>query len=118
MSDFCQDQRRSDLAAAVTPPLHPARSLQPTLHLSRPSLQIVPVTLSDIGQGIKVVTLVTVKEWLIEHRDTANSDEDTEHISGWSLFFQCRCNGSAKVVLIIMQIELDARAVSNDNIGL
>ena len=27
MSDFCQDQRRSDLAAAVTPPLHPARSL-------------------------------------------------------------------------------------------
>ena len=86
MSDFCQDQRRSDLAAAVTPPLHPARSLQPTLHLSRPSLQIVPVTLSDIGQGIKVVTL-TVKEWLMEPRDTANSDEDTEHISGWSL--QC-----------------------------
>ena len=85
MSDFCQDQRRSDLAAAVTPPLHPARSL----HLSRPSLQIVPVTLSDIGQGIKEVTLVIVKEWLIEHRDTANSDEDTEHISGWSLFFQC-----------------------------
>ena len=90
----------------------------PTLHLSRPSLQIVPVTLSDIGQGIKEVTLVTVKEWLMEPRDTANSDEDTEHISGWSLFFQCRCNGSAKVVLIIMQIELDPRAVSNDNIGL
>ena len=61
----------------------------PTLHLSRPSLQIVPVTLSDIGEGIKVVTLVTVKEWLIELRATANSDEDTEHISGWSLFFQC-----------------------------
>ena len=48
----------------MTPPLHPARSL----HLSRPSLQIVPVTLSDIGQGIKEVTLVTVKEWLIELR--------------------------------------------------
>ena len=90
----------------------------PTLHLSRPSLQIVPVTLSDIGQGIKEVTRVTLKEWLMELRATANSDEDTEHISGWSLFFQCRCNGSAKVVLIIMQIELDARAVSNDNIGL
>ena len=65
-----------------------------------------------------LVTLVTVKEWLMELRATTNSDEDTEHISGWSLFFQCRCNGSAKVVLIIMQIELDARAVSNDNIGL
>ena len=63
------------------------------------------------------LALVTVKEWLMEPRDTANSDEDTEHISGWSLFFQCRCNGSAKVVLIIMQIELDARAVSNDDIG-
>ena len=50
---------------------------------SRRSLQIVPVTLSDIGQGI--IKEVTVKEWLIELRATANSDEDTEHISGWSL---------------------------------
>ena len=37
MSDFCQDQRRSDLAEAG--------ASTPTLHLSRPSLQIVPVTL-------------------------------------------------------------------------
>ena len=45
--------------------------------------QIVPVTLSDIGEG----TLDTVKEWLMELRATAISDDDTEHISGWSL--QC-----------------------------
>ena len=94
MSDFCQDQRRSDLAAAVTPPLHPARSLHTHTPHSRRSLQIVPVTLSDIGEGIKVVTLVTVKEWLIELRATANSDEDTEYISGWSLFFQGSIKGS------------------------
>ena len=50
--------------------------------------------MSDIGEGIKVVTLVTVKEWLIELRATANSDEDTEYISGWSLFFQGSIKGS------------------------
>ena len=66
-----------------TPPLHPARSLHTHTPPSRRSLQIVPVTLSDIGQGI--IKEVTVKEWLIELRATANSDEDTEHISGWSL---------------------------------
>ena len=44
-----------------------------------------------------LVTLVTVKEWLMELRATAISDDDTEHISGWSLFFQC--NADAKAAL-------------------
>ena len=38
---------------------------------------------------ISLVTLDTDKEWLMEPGATANSDDDTEHISGWSLFFQC-----------------------------
>ena len=41
-----------------------------------------------------LVTLVTVKEWLMELRATAISDDDTEHISGWSLFFQGSIKGS------------------------
>ena len=44
-----------------------------------------------------LVTLVTVKEWLMELRATAISDDDKEHISGWSLFFQC--NADAKAAL-------------------
>ena len=67
------------MVTEYTPPLHPARSLHTHTPPSRRSLQIVPVTLSDIGQGI--IKVVTVKEWLIELRATANSDEDTEHIS-------------------------------------
>ena len=36
----------------------------------------------------------------MEPRATANSDEDTEHISGWSLFFQGSIKGSVKAVLV------------------
>ena len=46
----------------------------------------------------------------MEPRATANSDEDTEHISGWSLFFQGSIKGSVKAVLVIfaMYTELEA----------
>ena len=47
------------------------------------------ITIYLIFTKMTLVTLVTVKEWLMEPRATANSDDDTEHISGWSLFFQC-----------------------------
>ena len=55
------------------------------------------ITIYLIFTKMTLVTLVTVKEWLMELRATAISDDDTEHISGWSLFFQC--NADAKAAL-------------------
>ena len=83
MSDFCKDQRRSDLAAAVTPPLHPARSL----HTHTPPVPAQPPDCP--GHALRHrpghqgghTALVTLKEWLMELRATANSDEDTEHMT-------------------------------------
>ena len=49
------------------PPSAPGARLARSLHLSRPSLEIVQFTLSDIGEGIKEVT---VKEWFVKPGDT------------------------------------------------
>ena len=91
MSDFCKDQRRSDLHSAVLAPSSPPSREPPhphsTCHGPASRLSRSRSQTSARASRRSLVTLVTVKEWLMEPRDTANSDEDTEHISGWSL--QC-----------------------------